>query len=53
MLGEGTVEVFSKITISSSFTAERAENTETLENPRGGWNTLKLCDLRVDKSLVF
>ena len=56
MLGEGTVEFFSEITISSSFTAERAENTEALENPRGDWNTLKLCalcDLRVDKSLVF
>jgi hypothetical protein len=52
----GTLEFSSEITISSSFTAERAENAETLENPSVNWNTLKLCalcDLRVDKSLVF
>jgi hypothetical protein len=42
--------------ISSNFTAERAENAEALEKPSMNWNTLKLCalcDLRVDKSLVF
>jgi len=54
--GVGTVEFSSEISISSSFTAERAENAEALEKPSVDWNTLKLCalcDLRVDKSLVF
>ncbi len=53
---EGTVDFSSEITIPLSFTAERAENAETLEKPSGVWNTLKLCalgDLRVDNSLVF
>jgi len=52
----GTIDFSSEITIPPNFTAERAENADTLENPSGVWNTLKLCalcDLRVDKSLVF
>ena len=53
---DGTVKFSSKITIPPNFTAERAENAETLEKTSGVWNTLKLCalgDLRVVKSLVF
>ncbi len=53
---EGTIDFSSEITIPPNFTAECAENAETLEKPSGVWNTLKLralCDLRVDKSLVF
>ncbi|KAF5432524.1 hypothetical protein C5S36_08375 [Candidatus Methanophagaceae archaeon] len=52
----GTIDFSSEITIPPNFTAERAENAETLEKPSGVLNTLKLCalcDLRVDKSLVF
>nr|CBH38546.1 hypothetical protein BSM_20230 [uncultured archaeon] len=52
----GTVEFFSEINIPPNFTAERAENAEASENPSVDWNALKLCalcDLRVDKSLVF
>jgi hypothetical protein len=52
----GTVEFFSEITISSSFTAEYAENAEASENLNVDWKVLKLCalgDLRGDKSLVF
>jgi len=52
----GTVEFSSEITISSSFTAECAENAEASENPSVNWNGLKLCapdDLRGDKSLGF
>ena len=52
----GNVEFSSEITISSSFTAECAENAEASEKPSVDWNALKLCalcDLRVDKSLVF
>ena len=55
-LFHGTVEFFSKITISASFTAECAENAEASENPNVDWNVLKLCalgDLRGDKSLGF
>jgi len=53
---DGTIDFSSEITIPPNFTAERAENAETLEKPSGVLNTLKLCalcDLRVDKSLVF
>jgi len=53
---EGTIDFSSEITIPPNFTAEHAEKAETLEEPSGVWNTLKLCalcDLRVDKSLVF
>ena len=53
---EGTIDFSSEITIPPNFTAERAENAERLEKPSGIWNTLNLCalcDLRVDKSLVF
>ena len=39
---EGTVEFSSGITISSSFTAESAENADALENPSGDWNALVL-----------
>ncbi len=52
----GTVEFSSEITISSSFTAECAENAEASENPNVDWNVLKLCALgyhRGDKSLGF
>ena len=52
----GTIDFSSELTIPPNFTAERAENAETLEKTSGVWNTLKLCalcDLRVDKSLVF
>ena len=52
----GTIDFSSEITIPPNFTAERAEYAEALEKPSGVWNTLKLCalcDLRVDKSLVF
>ena len=52
----GIVEFSSELTISSSFTAERAENAEALEKPSVDWNGLKLCalgDLRGDKSLGF
>jgi hypothetical protein len=52
----GTVEFSSEITIPLSFTAERAENAEALENPSVDWNALKLCalgDLRGDNSLGF
>ena len=52
----GTVEFSSEIAIPPNFTAEYAENAEALENPSVDWNALKLCalcDLRVDKSLVF
>lgn len=37
-----TVEFFSESTIPSNFTAERAENAETLENPCVDWNALVL-----------
>ena len=53
---QGTVDFSSEITISSSFTAEHAENAEASGNPNGDWNVLKLCalgDLRGDKSLGF
>ncbi len=56
MLITGTINFSSEITIPPNFTAERAENAETLEKPNGVLNTLKLCalcDLRVDKSLSF
>ena len=46
----------SENTISSSFTAECAENAEASETPNVDWNGLKLCalgDLRGDKSLCF
>ncbi len=49
---DGTVDFSCEITISSSFTAECAENAEVSENPNVDWNTLKLCalgDLRGDK----
>jgi hypothetical protein len=52
----GTVEFSSEITISSSFTAECAENAEASEKPNVDWNVLKPCalgDLRGDKSLGF
>ncbi len=52
----GTLDFSSEITISSSFTAECAENVEASENPNVDWNALKLCalgDLRGDKSLGF
>ena len=52
----GTADFSSKITISSSFTAECAENAEASENPNVDWNVLKLCaldDLRGDKSPGF
>ena len=52
----GTIDFSSEIIIPPNFTAERAENAETLEKTSGVWNTLKLCalgDLRVVKSLVF
>ena len=39
----GTVKFSSKISISSSFTAECAENAEASENPSVDWNALKLC----------
>jgi len=51
-----SVEFSSEITIPLSFTAERAENAEALENPSVDWNALKLCalgDLRGDKSHGF
>jgi hypothetical protein len=51
----GTVEFSSEITISSSFTAECAENAEALEKPSVDCNALKLCtlgDLRGD-TVVF
>jgi hypothetical protein len=52
----GTAEISSKITISSRFTAECAENAEASENPTVDWNVLKLCalgDLRGDTSQGF
>jgi hypothetical protein len=52
----GTIDFYSEINIPPNFTAERAENAEASENPSVDWNALKLCalcDLRVDKSLVF
>ena len=52
----GTADFSSEIIISSSFTAECAENAEASEIPNLDWNVLKLCalgDLRGDKSLGF
>ncbi len=46
----------SENTISSSFTAECAEDAEASETPNVDWNVLKLCalgDLRGDNSLGF
>jgi hypothetical protein len=53
---QDTVEFFSEITISLSFTAEYAENAEASENLSRIGTVLKLCalcDLRGDKSLDF
>ncbi|NQE46203.1 hypothetical protein C5S31_09310 [ANME-1 cluster archaeon GoMg2] len=38
----GTAEIPSEITLSSSFTAECAENAEASETPNVDWNVLKL-----------
>ena len=56
IIGMGTVEFFSEITISPNFTAECTENAEALKKPSEDCNALKLCaldDLRSDKSQGF
>lgn len=56
IIGMGTVEFSSEITISLNFTAEHAETAEASENSARIETLLKLCvlcALRGDKSLDF